>query len=71
MGRYVPKLLGRVPCLPALLMLRTCLDYLALFSAIVSGTIFVLCILAMRQDATEKPEGKSKKSPQEHLNGRR
>ena len=38
----------------------------ALFAAMVSGTIAVLCVLAMRQDATEEPEGGSKKSPQEH-----
>ena len=39
----------------------------ALFGAMVSGTVVVLCILAMTQDAaTEEPEGGSKKAPQEH-----
>ena len=39
----------------------------ALFGVMVSGTIVVLCILAMTQDAaTEEPEGGSKKAPQEH-----
>ena len=38
----------------------------ALFGAMVSGTIAVLCILAMRQAAAEEPERGSKKFPQEH-----
>ena len=38
----------------------------ALFGAMISGTIAVLCILAMRQAAAEEPERGSKKFPQEH-----
>ena len=38
----------------------------AIFGAAVTGTIAVLCILAMKQAAVEESEGRSKKVPNEH-----
>ena len=38
----------------------------AIFGAAVTGTIAVLCILAMKQAADEESERKSKKIPIEH-----
>jgi len=38
----------------------------AIFRAVITGTIAVLCILAMKQAADEESETRSKKAPIEH-----